>query len=327
MKLADRYALVETKTGGLMLDLVSGALLELNESGKVIWQLALAGQSEETIAATLATRHALDPDTARRHVGDTLRTSFEAVPEIAKTDFHYERSGDAYVFHFRGQGALVVDDQGERITLAAAPEGVSLPYLLQAIAPKILALRGQVVLHASAVAMDGKVVAFSGVSGAGKTSSARAFARAGAQLICEDKLLVQIRETGAVVAPVAERAVGRWVEVTAQTFGTSNQATCSSLDLAVGGETIPLVEIGFVGARQRTPGPYACRALSDTETAGAVFRHAFYGSDASQEWIRYLRTAARIGQTVRGFELAMPNGLDRLADAAAKVVRAGSLNA
>jgi len=327
MNLADRYTLVETNAGGLMLDLVSGALLELNESGKAIWQLALAGQTEEAIAATLVTRHALELETARKHVRDSLRTSFEAVPEVPETDFHYERSGDTYVFHFRGQRALAVDDRGERITLASAPEGVSLPYLLQAIAPKILALRGQVVLHASAVAMNGSVVAFSGVSGAGKTSSARALARAGGQLICEDKLLVQFRDTGAVVSPAAEKAVAQWVEITSSDLRTAKHATCSSLDVAGGAETIPLVEIGFLDARQRTSGPYSCRALSETETAGAVFRHAFYGSDAGPEWIRYLQTAARIGRAVRGFELAMPDGLDRLADTAAKIRRAGSLTA
>ncbi|HEY5451091.1 MAG TPA: PqqD family peptide modification chaperone [Polyangia bacterium] len=331
MNLDERYTLVETKTGGLMLDLVSGALLELNESGKAIWQLALAGQTEEAIAAALVTRHALELETARKHVRDTLRTSFEAVPEIPKSDFHYERNGDAYVFHFRGQGALVVDDRGERITLASAPEGVSLPYLLQAVAPKILALRGQAVLHASAVAMaeagaeEKRVVAFSGLSGAGKTTTARALARAGGHLICEDKLLVQLRDTGAVVAPNAEKVVARWVETTAKDLAASKHATCASLDVAGGGETIPLVEIGFLDARQRTSGPYACRALSEIETAGAAFRHAFYGSDASPEWIRYLRTAAHLGQTVRGYELAMPDGLDRLADAAAKIIRGGSL--
>jgi len=260
------------------------------------------------------------------HVADTLRPSFAAVPEVAKTDFHYERRGDAYVFNFRGRDALVVDDRGGHITLAAPPEGVSLAYLLQAVAPKVLALRGQVVLHASAVAMDGKVVAFSGLSGAGKTTTARALARAGAQLVGEDKLLVQLRENGAVVTPVAEEAIARWVEATDQTLGSSQQATCVSLDLAVGGEPLPLVEIGFLDAALRTPGPYACRALSETETAGAVFRHAFHGSDAVQEWIRYLRTAARVGQSVRGFELAMPDGLDRLADAATTIVRAGSLS-
>jgi len=75
MNLDERYTLVETKTGGLMLDLVSGALLELNESGKAIWQLALAGHTEEAIAAALVTRHALELETARKHVRDTLRTS------------------------------------------------------------------------------------------------------------------------------------------------------------------------------------------------------------------------------------------------------------
>ena len=326
MKIDDRYALAETSTGALLLDLASGTILELNESSKVIWQSALAGQPEAAIAASLSQRHALDPDTARQHVHHALTPPPGNAPAPPATDFNYERRGAGYVLRFRGETALVVDERGEYVTCAATPEGVSLPYLLQAIAPKLLALRGHVVLHASAVALGDQVIAFSGFSRAGKTSTARAFVNAGAQFICEDKLLIQVGEAGTRVAPHGERAVGAWAAATAEALRSSKPATCAGLDQAMQGETMRLAEIGFLDAQSRTPGPYAAAGLSETATAGAVFRNAFYGSDANQDWIRHLRTAARIGQTVRGFDLTVPDGLDRLAEAAAGLARAGSLS-
>jgi hypothetical protein len=318
--------LAETSTGALLLDLVSGAIAELNQSSKVIWQLTLAGQAEATIAATLSRRHALDPATAIEHVRRALTPPQGDVPGPPATDFDYERQGAGYVLRFRGETALIVDERGESVTPVATPDGVSLTYLLQAIAPKLLTIRGRTVLHASAVALGGRAIAFSGFSGAGKTSAARAFVDAGARLISEDKLLIDIDESDAVVAVGAERAILAWAAATAEALRSSRSATCADLDQAVRGETIPLAQIGFIDARRRTPGVYAATALSETATAGAVFRNAFYGSDANADWIRHLRAAAQIGQAVQGFDVTAPDGLDRLAEVAVDLVRAGSLS-
>jgi len=326
MTVDDRYALAETATGALLLDLVSGQIAELNQSSKAIWQLALAGQTEATIAATLCRLHGLDPDTALAHVRHALAPPVGEVPVPPATDFSYECHAVEYRLRFRGETALIVDERGEFITWTATPEGVSLTYLLQAIAPKLLAIRGQPVLHASAVAIGDRVVAFSGFSGAGKTSTARAFASAGARIICEDKLLILVGEGGTSVALDGERAVAAWAAVTAETLRLAKPATCAGLDRVTQGETMPLVEIGFIDGRRRTPGNYQAMALSETETAGAVFRNVFYGSDSNRDWVRYLRTAAQVGQTVKGFELTVPDGLDRLAAAAAGRVRARSLS-
>ena len=308
-----------------MLDLASGALVELNESGKVIWQLALAGESEATIAAALAKRHGLDLDTARGHVRDALKASIDGPCEVPQSAFNYERRGTEFVFEFRGEAVVAIDDRGERSSLCGEPEGVSLPYLLQAVAPKLLALRGQAVLHASAVALHGYAIAFSGMSGAGKTTTARALVAAGAQLICEDKLLIQIAEGRTLVAPFGERAVSEWVASTVVALRASRTSTCADLDLVLQGDLMPLAEIGFLDAQRRTAGPFVARALSETETAGTVFRNAFYGSDADRDWIRHLRSAAHIARTVRGYALTVPDGLERLTEAASGLVRAGSV--
>ena len=267
-----------------------------NGSGMLVWKLALAGMSEADIAATLAQRHAINVDVAIKHVRDALSMSLADGPPAPPTDFNYAREGNQYIFKFRGEAVLAVDERGERITLLGIPDGISLLYLLQAIAPKLLALRGEVVLHASAVAVRGHVIAFSGFSGAGKTSTARASRRAGAQLICEDKLIVRPLDDGPIVARLGDapsssgsrRPPRRW---------TGRRRELFDLDLGLNGDMMPLAEIGFLDAEQQDVRVLRFAALSETETAGAVFRHGFYGSDANQDWIRHLRTAAHIAQT------------------------------
>src|SRR5438552_1436578 len=133
-----RHALVEIGGGALMLDLTSGALVELNESGKFIWHLALAGEPEATIAAELAKHHALDLETARGHVRDTLKAPTDGPCDVPPSAFNHERRGAEFVFEFRGEAVMTVDDRGERLSLCREPEGASLPYLLQAVAPKLL---------------------------------------------------------------------------------------------------------------------------------------------------------------------------------------------
>ncbi len=63
------------------------------------------------------------------------------------------------------------------------------------------ALRGRVVLHASAVATEGGAVAFVGNSGAGKSTVAGWLASRGAELAAEDLLVLEPAEGGFAVLP------------------------------------------------------------------------------------------------------------------------------
>lgn len=59
-------------------------------------------------------------------------------------------------------------------------------YLLGPVLGFLLRLRGVTCLHASAVVVDGRAVAFVGPAGAGKSSTAAAFARAGYPVLADD---------------------------------------------------------------------------------------------------------------------------------------------
>src|SRR5438128_11149674 len=84
---------------------------------------------------------------------------------------------------------IVVDSKASRIW-ATAPAGATVEdtatYLLGPALGFVLRLRGVTCLHASAVAIGGGAVAFVGAAGAGKSSTAAAFARLGYPVLTDD---------------------------------------------------------------------------------------------------------------------------------------------
>ncbi|MEQ1540671.1 MAG: hypothetical protein ABL926_00295 [Novosphingobium sp.] len=69
------------------------------------------------------------------------------------------------------------------------------------VLPLILAHRGQTVLHASAVAVEGQGIGFIGATGRGKSTLAGAFARAGYPFLTDDGLIVRPATQGYAIEP------------------------------------------------------------------------------------------------------------------------------
>lgn len=72
--------------------------------------------------------------------------------------------------------------------------------LLHMILPQVLALRGEVMLHAACVVIDGRAHLFAGPSGIGKSTLAAGFARAGCRVLAEDVVRVAATPGGHYVA-------------------------------------------------------------------------------------------------------------------------------
>ncbi len=72
-----------------------------------------------------------------------------------------------------------------------------IPILLRGtVMALLLDLRGSPTLHASAVEIDGRIVAFAGSSGSGKTTTAAMLCAAGARLVTDDVLTVHLGQEG-----------------------------------------------------------------------------------------------------------------------------------
>ena len=92
-------------------------------------------------------------------------------------------------------------------------------YLLGPVMAFVLRLRGIVCLHASAVAVEGRALALLGPGGAGKSTTAAAFARLGFAVLSDDALPVLERGQAFLAQPAYPR-VRLWPESVRALYGT-----------------------------------------------------------------------------------------------------------
>jgi hypothetical protein len=330
MSEAPRHALVRCEPGGLLLDLRSGDLFLLNGTATFIWENALRGADPAAVAATLAARYDLAPATARDDVEQALTLDAAAAEApLPPPVFRYQRSpeGDGYVFSRGEIPVLDIDATGSTLALRRPAEASrdELFGVLQALAPKLLALRGHFVLHASAAALAGGVVGFCGASGAGKTTTVRALVRAGAEPVAEDKLVLRSDSGRIEVVARGEPWLLAWAASAAAALASGGAASCDDLDRLRTADALPLRELGFIDAAGRAGDRMAAVPLTPLEAASAVFRNAFYGSDAPEDWTGKLETAAAVARKLPAYALSMPDGLASLDAAATGLARSGSI--
>jgi hypothetical protein len=127
-----------------------------------------------------------------------LRSPVGRSGPVLVVDAHPE---GGYLVQADGFGAFLIAPDGRRVLVAPGPvAGWRWQRLLTAQALPVAALlRGLELFHASAVEIDGRVVAISGPSGAGKTTTAAQLMLAGATFLADDVLALE-REGDVVVA-------------------------------------------------------------------------------------------------------------------------------
>jgi len=107
---------------------------------------------------------------------------------------------------FLVQFPRLVEFEVTRRAIACSPRvGVPLRtvrhLLLDQLLPAMIAARGRTVLHASAVAIDGRAIGFTGLAGAGKSTIAAALSRLGGVTLTDDALVVDVKRGAAVATP------------------------------------------------------------------------------------------------------------------------------
>ena len=105
------------------------------------------------------------------------------VPRVA--DFHISRDGS----HVRTLPAPGVESSSLH------------DVFLSLVLPMAASRRGRLVLHASAIEVEGCAIAFMGASGRGKSTLAAAFATAGLRFLTDDGLFVEIADGSATIVP------------------------------------------------------------------------------------------------------------------------------
>ena len=122
-------------------------------------------------------------------VETTYVTDYAAACGTPALVFSRLHGGKFYRFSYADKTEFVVDDAGREIW-SDWPEPLTLEdattYLLGPVLGFVLLLRGLVCLHASAIVVDGKAIALIGPAGAGKSTTAAAFAARGFNVLAED---------------------------------------------------------------------------------------------------------------------------------------------
>ena len=107
------------------------------------------------------------------------------------------RAADGYVLRFHGTCDFLISPDLSMIESRRAPgtdPGVVPLFLCGTVLSFVLTVAGRCVLHASSVEVDGKALAFVGQAGRGKSTVAAMLAAAGAPLITDDVLRVDVHE-------------------------------------------------------------------------------------------------------------------------------------
>ena len=145
----------------------------------------------------------------------------QGVPEFRASRFHPDLN-----LRIAYSGGLVfdVDGQGRRI-MVYAPSAQAfdelVPALLGPMMGVILRLRGIACLHASAIVIDGVGIGLVGASGAGKSTTAAAFARLGYAVLTDDVLALTDCIDHFLVRPAYPR-VRLWPQSAAGLFGSAD---------------------------------------------------------------------------------------------------------
>ncbi|CAB4880618.1 unannotated protein [freshwater metagenome] len=174
--------------------------------------------------------------------------------------------------------------------------------LVTVVVPLLLAERGEVALHAAALARGGRAVAFAGASTRGKSTLALAAAEAGMAVIADDAIVIARAEGGALVWPgptglrVAPPGAQRKHTVAT---GMPPPQRC------------PLAAVVVLG--DRTAGAAELTRLAPAQALPALVPSLiFAGSDRLPA---AMADAAWLASTVPVLRCRLPDGIERLADA------------
>jgi hypothetical protein len=220
-------------------------------------------------------------------------------------------------------GRYVVSEDGHRIQ-AAVGRGAVWKWqrlLFAQVLPLAGALRGLEVLHASAVAFDDRVVAFSASSGTGKTSTALHLLARGASLVTDDVLAVSVTDEAVLAHPGAGV-----VSVAAAELSSLNHGGRAGLGRVLGGyeklqvavqpvdRPLPLTALYVL---ERGNGVATLEIEPAEDAADVLLATAFIPYLATPAYLTgHLDACARMSGRVETFHVRVPVGMgaSRVAD-------------
>lgn len=218
-------------------------------------------------------------------------------------DSHVLRLPEIGIFRFRADSSSVgFPNPGvERSDVEDAYNSIVLPLALQ--------VAGSESLHASAVKMEGGVVAFCAQSGTGKSTLAYALSRRGHQLWADDVVALSVPEGDSAVITHRLPFKAKVRKEASEFFGSTPRE-----DEVEGRQAVERLQVICVLSRSDDAnGPHELRPLRPAHALSQLLRHAFRFDLASLEHRKrtlstYLAVAARVSVV----DLSFAADFDRL---------------
>lgn len=243
--------------------------------------------------------------------------------------FRSGQSDDAlYWLKYEDGTQVLVGENASRIWVTW-PQEFSLAdaatYLLGPVIAILAQLRNRTCLHASAVALDGSMVAILGPKGAGKSTSAAAFARAGYAVAADDIVIVTESDDGFDVVPGCA-SIRLWPSSVAALFGDPDalpQLTPTwdkrGLNLNHGGyqfqaEPLPLAAAYILSERSDSVEAPYLRPMAGAAALIKIVCNAWGHYNKPPELARQLEILARLSSRIPIRELVAHRDPKRLPD-------------
>lgn len=241
-----------------------------------------------------------------------IRWQLEGTGTILQIDRHPELG---YRLFARDQGTHVVSPDGREIASAShgAPPWIWQRYLTGQVLPLAAVLSGAEVLHASAVDIGGRAVAFVATSGTGKSSLALNLVLRGANFLADDVAAIRLFDGRPTVLPGPptanlQRTEAAMMGAACAELGPVIAADDETLRVALasyGTLPVPLSAIYFLHRESPAAEPEfdELRHASWTTLAGSAFS-AFHAT--ARRMRNQLEILGAISEQVRLFDLSIP---------------------
>jgi hypothetical protein len=177
--------------------------------------------------------------------------------------------GSSYVLSYAEGARFLVNVSGSEVDAWWDPPLTDVDaadYLLGSVLAFVLRLRGGVPLHASAVVIDERAVLFAGSPGAGKSSTAAAFALLGCPVLSDD-IVVIADEGGVMLAHPSHGHLSVWPDSAEGLFADHSLPQHSAVYAK---HRVDLIERGYRFHESAVPVDRICVLASRSATTGAA---------------------------------------------------------
>lgn len=278
-------------------------------------------QSEFAIAELVPVK--AGPSDVSIQLGNVDEFSIRAESDEGITRSRYgvtaHASRSAVVFNWKGVGAALVRN-GREVTIDPS-DGIDTadlaPYINGSILAVLLHQRGFAVLHASAVMMDGKAVAFLGEKGAGKSTFAAFLQSRGHAMVTDDLVPIMFVNGQACVTPGFPR-IRLWpdslgpIGVDSRTLPMVNSFVKKLSFRPDAFSNVPL-ELGRIYLLEQDDG-ILLEKLTVREAFIEIIRNCYLGCyvDATGHTASHFRNCSELANSVPVYRLKRPHDFSAL---------------